>query len=705
MKNIGKYQIIRRIGMGGMATVFLVRDMLMDQHFAMKVLHQQYSDNESIRKRFIREARVQINLNHPNIIRCFDVNFEDGYYYILLEYVAGPSLAQVLKERQQGLPVEVAISLFIQILAGINYAHRQNVVHRDIKPHNILIANYQGQVTETSIAKIGDFGIAKALEGSSHTSTGAKLGTLYYMSPEQLVSSGKVDRRADIYSLGITLYQMLTGKLPYRATSSEFSMMEAILKENIIDPRELRQDIPNWLVDILFKATAKSPEDRYQSGEEMMAAIQDGLSAGAPSVPEEKTVPRKSDEKPVETIAPQKKAPPKPSPEKKTPAHPQVQEPPRGTGRRFAAVVITVLLVLIVVSGAVAGYFLYWKKPLLPDLKGEKWLVAEKLLKRKGFRVYQKREYHSFVPAGAVIRMRPAPGKRYEKGTTVELLVSRGEQDISVPKVSSKSLTEVLDLLESKGLRVSNVRKMKVKKGVPGLVKSIFPPPGRVLQNGSSVSLTVNRPLTEMKFQEYLKDGVQDVLEKRGWFPEELLFMEDFSEKSGYSWDWTVPAQEDSVRLTSGRLLLSKHSSQDALTLQIPVPAVRNLLVSTEMGRYRGATNAEGGLYLELESGAYVVYLVNLKKKNYFCGVYQNGKWIKKIARFIDKKILDSMDATGMQHLDMVRYLSRVVCFLNGKKLESFKENEIYGYSYPGLVVVRPGSRMYFDKIRVLSLN
>lgn len=285
MDKIGKYKIIRRIGVGGMATVFLVEDTLMSRPFAMKILHQQFIDNEGIRQRFIQEARLQIALNHPNIIRCFDVDYQENYYYILLEYIEGPSLADILKMRKKNLPVAVVISIFSQILAGIDYAHRQAVIHRDVKPHNILIPGYKNRLSETDLAKIGDFGIAKALGGTSHTRTGTKLGTIFYMSPEQVLGSKVIDYRTDIYSLGITLYQMLTNHLPYNYTSNEFSVMESIVKKPIIPPGNFKKDIPDWLTDALYKATEKSPSDRFQSCKQFLNEIERGLNKADIPVP------------------------------------------------------------------------------------------------------------------------------------------------------------------------------------------------------------------------------------------------------------------------------------------------------------------------------------------------------------------------------------------------------------------------------------
>lgn len=268
MLNIPGYEIIRELGEGGMSVVYLCRHKVLDKLVAIKVLHDQLCRKEDIKERFINEARLMNKLEHPNIIRVIDFLEFSNRVGFIMEYVEGRSLDHIIGREVGPIPYEKALPLFEQVLAGVAYAHEKGVVHRDLKPSNVM-------VTDDGIAKITDFGIAKMLGEESHTKTGSKLGTLYYMSPEQIKNSKGVDRRTDIYSLGMTLYEMLAGRLPFDSTdeSSEFDVMHTIINRNIPSPVEFYPHIPDWLVSITLKAAAIEQADRFDSCGEFLAAL------------------------------------------------------------------------------------------------------------------------------------------------------------------------------------------------------------------------------------------------------------------------------------------------------------------------------------------------------------------------------------------------------------------------------------------------
>ena len=417
MKEIGKYQIIKKIGTGGMATVYLVRDKLMDKHFAMKILHNQYLENKKIRDRFIREAKVQINLSHPNIIRCYDVNFQSGYYFILLEYVKGKSLAEVLKAHPGHISLESNLAIFIQILAAIGYAHRQGIVHRDIKPHNILVQNYSGKLSGHDVFKVGDFGIAKALAlgADSHTRTGARLGTLQYMSPEQIKDSAAVDFRSDIYSMGVTFFQLITGSLPYHDTTNELSIMEAIVKQPIVLPDKYRRLYPRWVEKLIKKATEKDAKKRFQSCDEFMAAIQAGLNGTMA-----KNISERLEVAPTKFAEPQK-----PIPVIRTEAmqntspnsnHAKSKKKSRGT---VLAIIFAVILIL---AATFFGVRYFNQLQIMPNLVGLQVGSAKQALLEKDITpIHFKKQASKTARIGTVLSTSPAAGSQALPGTEVEL--------------------------------------------------------------------------------------------------------------------------------------------------------------------------------------------------------------------------------------------------------------------------------------------
>lgn len=269
----GNLQIIRKIGEGGMAAVYLVKKRDCSQLFAMKVLNRRLMSNRNLQDRFQREGITQLRLHHPNIIRCYDLDKLNGYVYLLMEYVSGPNLHQIISHSSGPIPAEFAVPWFCQLLSGISYAHREGIIHRDLKPSNILVKEFSGHIRGPEVLKIGDFGIAKILGRDGHTAVGAKLGTIFYMSPEQIRDSKTIDQRTDIYSLGIILFQMVCGRLPFHDTSNEYSLMAQIVNRPLPDPRTFYPEIPEQLVQVIFKASHKDARHRFQCCEEMGAAL------------------------------------------------------------------------------------------------------------------------------------------------------------------------------------------------------------------------------------------------------------------------------------------------------------------------------------------------------------------------------------------------------------------------------------------------
>jgi eukaryotic-like serine/threonine-protein kinase len=259
----GRYEILSRIGGGGMAVVYKAKDILLHRNVAIKVLSESLSNDQEFVRRFDREAQAAASLSHPNIVNVYDVG-QDGYiHYIVMELVEGPTLKQMILERGT-LTTAEAGDIAAQICDGLQHAHDNQIVHRDIKPHNILIG-------KNGRAKVTDFGIARAASSSTITQTGSVMGSVHYFSPEQ-ARGGQIGSKADIYSLGVVLYEMLTGELPFDGDSA-ISIALKHLQEPVIDPRELNDKVPESMVNIVMRALEKDPEMRYTSVKAMMQDI------------------------------------------------------------------------------------------------------------------------------------------------------------------------------------------------------------------------------------------------------------------------------------------------------------------------------------------------------------------------------------------------------------------------------------------------
>ena len=263
----GRYEILEKTGVGGMATVYVARDLVLNRKVAVKVLKEEFTTDEEFVKRFNTEAQAAASLSHANIVSIYDVGNEDNIYYIVMELVRGKTLKQIITE-EGAIPWKWAVNIAIQIASALEMAHKNNIVHRDIKPHNIII-------TEDGVAKVTDFGIAKAVSNSTITAFGTTIGSVHYFSPEQ-AKGGYTDAKSDIYSLGVVMYEMLTGKVPFDADTS-VSVALKHMQESPVEPIELNENIPVAVNDIILKAMQKEPMARYQTATEMIKDLNKAL--------------------------------------------------------------------------------------------------------------------------------------------------------------------------------------------------------------------------------------------------------------------------------------------------------------------------------------------------------------------------------------------------------------------------------------------
>jgi len=261
IEQIRDYKIIKKIGEGGMGTVYLAKDIMLEREVAIKVLNPLLTKDSQFTDRFRHEAKVQASLIHPNIVTLYNYFREGDNYCMVMEYVEGATLKQLITNTGP-LPEQKVVWVLNQILEAVGFAHKKGIIHRDIKPSNILLIG-------DNTVKILDFGIAKILQDKGLTKTGTKMGTIYYMSPEQVKAVKDIDHRTDIYSIGVTLYEMLSGRIPFNVdTDSDFEIMNEIVIGEIKDPREYYPHISDWLVKVLFASVHKDRTKRIQNSDE-----------------------------------------------------------------------------------------------------------------------------------------------------------------------------------------------------------------------------------------------------------------------------------------------------------------------------------------------------------------------------------------------------------------------------------------------------
>jgi serine/threonine-protein kinase len=485
-----RYVIRRKLGSGGMADVYLAEDQELGRRVALKLLNDRHAADDQFVERFRREAQSAAGLSHPNIVSIFDRGLAEGTYYIAMEFLDGRTLKELLI-RNGPTPIPIAIDYARQILGALSFAHRNGIIHRDIKPHNIVVGS-DGRL------KVTDFGIARS-GASQMTEAGSIVGTAQYLSPEQ-ARGARVDPRSDLYSLGIVLYEMLTGRVPFTGdTAVEIAMKH--LSEVPEPPSKLRPEVPHDLDAVVMRALAKEPERRYGSAEEMDADLARVARGVAVSRETENAMTQVLAGAGVATAAtvvtrPRAVAPP-PAPPIYRPPTPyyDYEEPPRGR-----SIWPWLLALGLIIAGGIGGWFLYTKiqeqldnnRPVaVPDVTLLQQDLAVLQIRQAGLNPVVVKAPDESVPPGQVISENPGGGSKVGKGSTVTLQVSTGKPKVTVPDVRGRPVTDAITALAGLGL---NPHIVHVYSPQPAdTVTGQFPSPGDRIVKGSSVRINVSR--------------------------------------------------------------------------------------------------------------------------------------------------------------------------------------------------------------------
>ena len=530
-----RYELGRQLGAGGMARVYLGHDRLLDRQVAVKVLSEPYASDPQFVERFRREASAAAGLNHPNIVAVYDRGEADGSYYIVMEYLKGPDLKQVIRGRAPLPPLE-AIDNAQQILAALGAAHKRDVVHRDVKPQNVLVA-------EDGHLKVTDFGIARAGAESDMTEAGSVIGTAQYLSPEQ-ARGDDVTAASDCYAVGIVLYEMLTGRVPFDGGPPVAVAMKQISDEPV-SPRIVEPSVPRELEAVVLRSLAKRPSERYRTAEEMSRALAEvrGVLDGTGGTT--RVIPAAGDTGRTRVMPPSRVGPPPPP------------EAPGGR-KRWPLIVGIAVLVLALAVGAFAllgggggekvtvpsvagltseaaqraltdagleplvqtvtdpevaeGTAIDTDPPVgsevdegstvtlrvsggpgdatVPDVAEQEEAAATSALRREGFEVGTREEASDDIDEGFVIRTEPAAGAQAPRGSTVTLVLSSGAEDVNVPNVTRLDRATAEQTLTGRGFLV-RVANRETTDFAAGIVIEQDPSGGTTAPRGSAVTLTV----------------------------------------------------------------------------------------------------------------------------------------------------------------------------------------------------------------------
>ena len=513
----GRYRIVKQIGRGGMADVYLAKDLILDgEEVAVKVLRTNYQTDPIAVARFQREAKAMADLDHPHIVRITDIGEEDGQQYLTMEYVAGLDLKRYIKEHHP-LSNQEAVRIMGQILLAMRLAHTRGIVHRDLKPQNILL-------TPDGTAKVTDFGIAVAFAETSLTQTNSMLGSVHYLSPEQARGS-KATVQSDIYAMGIIFYEMLTGHIPYDGDSAVTIALQHFQKP-LPSVIEENPSVPQALENVVIKATAKKLTDRYQSAAEMYVDLSSSLSYNRRSEPklvfndtnksDTKSLPKVPQSTLTAIPKPQiqnSKPQPNKVPPQQTPAEEYVEKPVKKRKFRFRYLMLLATIGLIAAS-------LMWilsRTPAtveIPNVVGKTVAEAKETLKKANFEIgEEKTEASENIEEGKIIRTDPDAGTGRKEGTKINLVVSSGKQSFQIGNYIGKKSTDVIADLKQKKVpeNLIKIEEEESNDSEVGTVLRQTPPAGTTydLTKASAITLTVAKKVTSVPMPSYIGSSLE----------------------------------------------------------------------------------------------------------------------------------------------------------------------------------------------------
>lgn len=562
-----RYEIIEKIGNGGMATVYKATDKVLKRNVAVKILRDEFTTDDEFIKRFEVEAQSAARLTHPNIVSIYDVGVDGNLYYIVMELIQGKTLKEIIVKEKGPLPWKWSINVSIQIASALEMAHRNNIIHRDIKPHNIII-------TEDGVAKVTDFGIAKAVSNSTITAFGTTIGSVHYFSPEH-ARGGFTDAKSDLYSLGVVMYEMVTGRVPFDA-DTPVSVALKHMQEEPIEPIELNPNLPIAVNKIIMRALQKDTTLRYQTASEMLVDLKKSLKDPEGDFVEELEYDPTAKTQVIDTNAYRDNKQTKNSSGKKDGKFKIFVKTHKGL-----SIFIGLLLLFVLSLGGTMLVLNLTNPPevAMPNVVGLSKEEAQKEIENVKLKFeIEKEEYNKDVPEGFIISQDPTYMEKFNKvkqGSTVKVVVSKGEEKTTVPKVVGMEKDKAVKALEDAKLKVEIVEESS-KKVQEGYVISQETSPDTEAFAGDTIKMHVSTGVEKATVPDVIGKSQADAkktLEAQG-FVVAVTTSEDSSKENGIVLKQSLDSGKTVEKGSTVTITVNSYEASKTMSVNINVKAI-----------------------------------------------------------------------------------------------------------------------------------
>lgn len=575
-----RYEIIEKIGSGGMATVYKAKCHVLNRYVAIKILRDEFTTDEEFIKRFEVEAQSAASITHPNIVSVYDVGVDGNLYYIVMELIKGKTLKEIIVEEKGPLPWKWSVNIAGQIASALETAHKNHIIHRDIKPHNIII-------TEDGVAKVTDFGIAKAVSNSTITAFGTTIGSVHYFSPEH-ARGGYTDEKSDLYSLGVVMYEMLTGKVPFDA-DTPVSVALKHMQEEPVPPIEVNPNIPSAVNDIIMKALRKDTNLRYQNATAMLLDLKRALKEPNGDFVDNNDYQNDFPTQRISTIGLEDENRNQNSKNKNGKKQNKFVQFIKK--HKVLSSIIGLILLFVITIGLTIGISNATrpKDVEIPNLVGKTVDEAKDILKQNKLNyVEESQEYNTEVPAGQIISQNPpyVEGRRIKENTDIKVVVSKGTETTTVPKLKGLTKKEAEDEADKAKIKL-DFQEETSKTVEAGVIIKQDKAEGETVNAGDTIKVFISvgtgiKQVKVVSVEGQDEETAKQTLQGLGLVVEKVNYSKDKSKTNGVVIEQSVAAGTTVDEGSKITLTVNKFDEDKECTVNVNVSSITGYTKETD---------------------------------------------------------------------------------------------------------------------------